>query len=35
MLGLVGEGQEIHTGEEAGIAQWREMLYELQINNGR
>lgn len=26
MLGLVGEGQEIHTGEEAGIAQWRDAI---------
>ena len=23
LVGLVGEGQEIHSGEEAGIAQWR------------
>jgi len=26
MLGLVGEGQEIHNGEEAGIVQWRDAL---------
>lgn len=26
LLGLVGEGQEIHTGEEAGIEQWREAI---------
>ena len=26
MLGLVGEGQEIHTGEEAGIAQWKDAI---------
>lgn len=26
MLGLVGEGQEIHNGEEAGIAQWRDAI---------
>jgi hypothetical protein len=26
VLGLVGEGQEIHTGEEAGIRQWSEAL---------
>jgi hypothetical protein len=25
-VGLVGEGQEIHTGEEAGMKQWREAL---------
>jgi hypothetical protein len=25
-VGLVGEGQEIHSGEEAGIAQWRDAL---------
>jgi DUF2075 family protein len=24
LVGLVGDGQEIHAGEEAGIAQWRE-----------
>jgi hypothetical protein len=24
LIGLVGEGQEIHSGEEAGIEQWRE-----------
>lgn len=24
LVGLVGEGQEIHSGEEAGIDQWRE-----------
>lgn len=26
LLGLVGEGQEIHTGEEAGIGQWRDAI---------
>lgn len=26
VLGLVGEGQEIHIGEEAGIVQWRDAL---------
>ena len=26
MLGLVGEGQEIHNGEEAGIAQWKDAI---------
>lgn len=26
MLGLVGEGQEIHTGEEAGIQQWKDAI---------
>ena len=25
-VGLVGEGQEIHSGEEAGIRQWRDAL---------
>lgn len=24
LVGLVGDGQEIHSGEEAGMAQWRE-----------
>ncbi len=24
LLGLMGEGQEIHSGEEGGLAQWRE-----------
>jgi DUF2075 family protein len=26
LVGLVGEGQEIHSGEEAGLGQWREAL---------
>lgn len=26
LLGLIGEGQEIHNGEEAGIVQWREAI---------
>jgi DUF2075 family protein len=26
LVGLVGEGQEIHIGEEAGIPQWREAV---------
>jgi DUF2075 family protein len=26
VLGLVGEGQEIHTGEETGISQWADAL---------
>ncbi|MEW4371749.1 DNA/RNA helicase domain-containing protein [Paenibacillus kandeliae] len=26
MLGLVGEGQEIHNGEEAGITQWKDAI---------
>lgn len=26
MLGLVGEGQEIHNGEEGGIVQWRDAI---------
>lgn len=26
LVGLVGEGQEIHTGEEAGIGQWAEAI---------
>jgi hypothetical protein len=26
VLGLIGEGQEIHTGEESGIAQWADAL---------
>ena len=26
MVGLIGEGQEIHLGEEAGIGQWAEAL---------
>ncbi len=26
IVGLVGEGQEIHTGEESGLTQWRDAL---------
>lgn len=26
LVGLIGSGQEIHVGEEAGLAQWREAL---------
>jgi DUF2075 family protein len=26
MVGLIGEGQEIHSGEEAGIQQWRDAV---------
>jgi DUF2075 family protein len=26
LVGLVGEGQEIHSGEESGLAQWREAI---------
>lgn len=26
LVGLVGDGQEIHSGEEAGLAQWNEAL---------
>lgn len=26
MVGLIGEGQEIHVGEEAGLAQWNEAI---------
>ncbi|ABR49132.1 conserved hypothetical protein [Alkaliphilus metalliredigens QYMF] len=26
LLGLIGEGQEIHNGEEAGIKQWKEAV---------
>ncbi len=26
LVGLVGEGQEIHVGEEAGISQWRDAI---------
>ena len=26
MLALIGEGQEIHLGEEAGIEQWSEAV---------
>jgi hypothetical protein len=28
VLGLIGSGQEIHTGEEAGIGQWRTAIEE-------
>ncbi len=28
LVGLVGEGQEIHSGEEAGMGQWREAVRE-------
>jgi hypothetical protein len=26
VIGLIGQGQEIHVGEEAGIAQWRQAI---------
>jgi hypothetical protein len=26
LVGLVGEGQEIHTGEEAGLVQWKDAI---------
>jgi Schlafen group 3, DNA/RNA helicase domain len=26
MVGLIGEGQEIHVGEEAGLAQWNDAI---------
>ena len=26
LVGLIGTGQEIHVGEEAGLGQWREAL---------
>jgi hypothetical protein len=28
LVGLVGDGQEIHSGEEAGIAQWNQALHD-------
>ena len=28
LVGLIGSGQEIHVGEEAGLGQWREALRE-------
>jgi hypothetical protein len=28
LIGLVGEGQEIHSGEEAGLSQWRDAVVE-------
>ncbi|SET45520.1 Uncharacterized conserved protein [Natronincola peptidivorans] len=31
-LGLIGEGQEIHNGEEAGMIQWREALQRSKNN---
>jgi len=30
MVGLIGEGQEIHVGEEAGLAQWNEAIAGVQ-----
>jgi DUF2075 family protein len=33
VLGLVGEGQEIHRGEEAGISQWAEALRKTNQSN--
>lgn len=29
MVGLVGEGQEIHVGEEAGLAQWNDAMAQV------
>ena len=29
MIGLIGEGQEIHIGEEAGLEQWNDALKEI------
>jgi len=28
LIGLVGEGQEIHSGEEAGLSQWKDAVVE-------
>jgi len=30
MVGLVGEGQEIHLGEEAGLVQWNQAISKMQ-----
>jgi hypothetical protein len=30
MVALVGEGQEIHLGEESGLAQWNDALSVMQ-----
>jgi len=29
MVGLVGEGQEIHVGEEGGIIQWNDAINKM------
>jgi len=31
LVGLIGEGQEIHIGEEAGLAQWNEALGKVDV----
>ena len=30
MVGLIGEGQEIHVGEEAGLAQWNDAIGDVE-----
>jgi len=30
MVALIGEGQEIHLGEESGLAQWNDVLSVMQ-----
>ena len=31
MLGLIGDGQEIHIGEEAGLIQWNDAISEMHL----
>ncbi len=31
MLGLIGDGQEIHIGEEAGLIQWNDAISEMSL----
>ncbi len=31
MVGLIGEGQEIHLGEEAGLRQWNDAIAAMQL----
>ncbi|MDC1287388.1 DUF2075 domain-containing protein [Gammaproteobacteria bacterium] len=33
VVGLIGTGQEIHIGEEAGIAQWAEAIKKAKLSN--
>jgi hypothetical protein len=34
MVALIGEGQEIHRGEESGLAQWNDALSVMTRMNG-
>jgi hypothetical protein len=35
MVALIGEGQEIHLGEEPGLAQWNDFVLVKQKPSGR